>query len=146
MPPRNTPSSNEILLCRNLEEIKENLPNVEVTFPDPDKITEFEVAFSVNEGIYHGGKFVFKFVIPKGWPMERPRVTCQTKVWHPDISEEGVISLNIIRETFNPTVTIAQIIVALHFLFAEPSFNSPLNRQAADEALSNFKAFQTKVQ
>ena len=146
MPPRNLPSREIIKLQRDLADIKEHLPDVEVTFPNPDKHTEFEVAFPVYQGIYHGGKFVFKFAIPEDWPIRRPRVTCQTKVWHPDISEEGLVSLDILRDCYSPTVNISQIIVGIQFLFAEPNFNSPLNVIAADQYLKNPTAFQAKVQ
>ena len=157
MPPRTSGcqkainSSTEISLVKDLQGIKEQLPLVEVRHPTPGNLAEFTVAFTVVEGAWNHGRFVFKFYIPNGWPFERPTVKILTRVYHPNIQEikdqitEGAVCLNILRENYTPAITLPQIIVGLQYLFADPNPTSPLNAEAAEEYLKNMASFRLKV-
>ena len=145
MPPKAT-SPAEVRLTKDLAEINELLPGVDIRFPDPNKIKEFIVTFSPAQGIWHRGKFEFKFEIPRNWPYDRPKIKILTKVWHPNISEDGPVCLNILRDNYNPTLTITQLIVGLQYLFNEPNPQSPLNIPAAEQYNKAFELFKNKAE
>ena len=108
---RKANSETEVILLRDLEGIKDAHPYVDITYPTPGKITEFHIHLPIFGGIWDKGKFVFKVVIPIGWPITRPKVTILTRIWHPNIVDkeenpEGAVCLNILKEAYQPTIKI----------------------------------------
>eukprot|EP01038_Epipyxis_sp_PR26KG_P006744 gene6744-9239_t len=104
----------------------------EVSFPNPNDLTNFYVVVSPDSGFWSGAKYHFTFAIPASYPHEAPKVTCQTKIYHPNINLEGAVCLNILREDWKPVLDINAVIYGLIYLFYEPNPDDPLNREAAD--------------
>lgn len=95
-----------------------NLPKTCATdFPDPDDLLNFKLIISPDEGFYRDGRFVFNFRVGSNYPHEPPKVKCSTQVYHPNIDLEGNVCLNILREDWNPVLTINSIVYGLQFLF-----------------------------
>lgn len=102
----------------NLDINELNLPKTCITdFPDPDDLLSFKLIISPDEGFYKGGRFVFNFRVGPNYPHEPPKVKCETQVYHPNIDLEGNVCLNILREDWNPVLTINSIIYGLQYLF-----------------------------
>jgi ubiquitin-conjugating enzyme E2 M len=137
-----------IRLQRDLEDIP-TLGSVKLTFPDgAGNLQHFHVRIVPEAGIWRGAKFDFNFVIPDDWPIERPKVTIITRIWHPNIAEppECGVCLNILRKNYAPTIQITQLIAGLQYLFSEPNPQDPLNTEAAQQFLQNQPAFRLKAE
>jgi ubiquitin-protein ligase len=104
----------------------------QVEFPNPNDLTNFSVVVSPDSGCWSGAKYHFTFAIPALYPHEPPKVTCNTKIYHPNINLEGAVCLNILREDWKPVLDINAVIYGLIYLFYEPNPDDPLNREAAD--------------
>lgn len=104
----------------------------QVEFPNPNDLTNFKVVVSPDSGCWSGAKYNFTFAIPALYPHEPPKVTCNTKIYHPNINLEGAVCLNILREDWKPVLDINAVIYGLIYLFYEPNPDDPLNREAAD--------------
>lgn len=104
----------------------------EVTFPNPNDLTAFNVIVSPDTGFWIGAKYLFTFSIPALYPHEPPKVLCKTKIYHPNINLEGNVCLNILRDEWKPVLDINAVIYGLIYLFYEPNPDDPLNREAAD--------------
>ncbi|KAH8305294.1 hypothetical protein KR018_012361 [Drosophila ironensis] len=123
-----------------------NLPKTCTTeFPDPDDLLNFKLIISPDEGFYKDGRFVFNFRVGSNYPHEPPKVKCATQVYHPNIDLEGNVCLNILREDWNPVLTINSIVYGLQFLFLEPNPEDPLNKEAADVLQTNRRQFEYNV-
>ena len=95
-----------------------NLPKTCATdFPDPDDLLNFKLIICPDEGFYKNGRFVFNFRVGPNYPHEPPKVKCATQVYHPNIDLEGNVCLNILREDWNPVLTINSIVYGLQYLF-----------------------------
>ena len=103
-----------------------------VEFPNPNDLTNFNVTVSPDSGFWSGAKYHFTFVIPALYPHEPPKVTCNTKIYHPNINLAGAVCLNILREDWKPVLDINAVIYGLIYLYYEPNPDDPLNREAAD--------------
>ncbi|XP_013111281.1 nedd8-conjugating enzyme UbcE2M [Stomoxys calcitrans] len=114
-------------------------------FPDQDDLLNFKLIICPDEGFYKGGRFVFNFRVGPNYPHEAPKVKCETQVYHPNIDLEGNVCLNILREDWNPVLTISSIVYGLQYLFLEPNPEDPLNKEAADVLQTNRRLFEHNV-
>ncbi len=117
-----------------------------IRFPGgKDKVMDFEFVLVPDEGMYREGTFLFSFHIPQTYPHDPPKVTCQTKVFHPNIDLDGNICLNILREDWSPVLSISSVIYGLHFLFLAPNPEDPLNKEASAMMERNPSQFSSAV-
>ncbi len=117
----------------------------QINFPNPNDLTNFNVIISPDSGFWLGARYQFSFVIPGLYPHEPPKVTCGTKIYHPNINLEGAVCLNILREDWKPVLDVNAVIYGLIYLFYEPNPDDPLNREAADLFRTDKKQFATVV-
>jgi len=162
-------STRSVHLLREFMENGEDLGLVGITveFPDAiegqepgdcaDKYKHIIFHVHVKDGIYAGGTFRFEFDMRDvpNYPFSPPKVTCLTKVWHPNIALNGRVCHNVIQNNevygqgcgYSPALHICGMINSLSTMFDEnsDSFNSvdPLNAEAAkqyDTSRSEFTA------
>nr|XP_046260157.1 NEDD8-conjugating enzyme UBE2F isoform X2 [Scatophagus argus] len=87
------------LLTKEVAELEANLPSTcKANFPDEDKLHHFQLAVSPDEGYYQSGRFQFEIDVPEAYNMVPPKVRCLTRIWHPNITENGEICLSLLRE------------------------------------------------
>ncbi len=132
------------LFCADIAEL-DGGKAAQIDFPNPNDLTNFIVTVSPDSGYWAGAKYPFTFVIPALYPHEPPKVTCKTKIYHPNINLEGNVCLNILREDWKPVLDINAVIYGLIYLFYEPNPDDPLNREAADLFRNNKAEFSRVV-
>jgi len=103
-----------------------------ITFPNPNDLTDFQVQIGPESGYWTGAEFLFAFRFPAEYPHTPPKVTCLTKILHPNIDWDGNVCLNILREEWKPILDVNAVIYGLLHLFAEPNPGDPLNKEAAE--------------
>ena len=143
------------LLAQEVNELKERmkeLPHCQLTFPNTNNLYEMDLKVSPRTGFYNGGVFQFHITVPPEYNNVPPVVKCLTKIWHPNITEEGAICLSLLRQNtldgfgWMPTRRLSDVIHGLQSLFSELiDFEDPLNVDAAKQYASNPDAFQQKV-
>ena len=139
----------DLRLQRDFTEIEsENgLPNnIELEIPDPNNLREFNVMITPLEGLWRQATYKFNFEVSTGYPHTPPKVTCETKILHPNIElDTGKVCLNILRADWTPVLTLTNIFQSLLFLLYEPNPTDPLNRDAARLFHDDYKQFERKV-
>jgi len=142
-------STRSIRLTRDLENL-DLPPQAKAEFPHTTPegkrdITTFHIVMTPNEGYWKGGSFVFQFEIPPEYNFKPPKVTCTTKIYHPNIDTEGHVCLNILREEWSAAYDITAVVNGLNFLFYAPNPEDPLNKEAAQLMVSNEREFERQV-
>ncbi|KAH7727023.1 Ubiquitin-conjugating enzyme family protein [Aphelenchoides avenae] len=143
------------LLAQELPELERRLremPSCKLHFPTPTQLQNMELTVKPQSGLYKGGTFKFTITVPPEYNNSPPAVKCETRVWHPNITEEGKICLSILRENaldgygWNPTRRMVDVVHGLDCLFTDlVNFDDPLNIEAANQHTRDRAAFEAKV-
>ena len=140
-------------LTREVSDIQSCMPKTcKVSFGDVDDLRQFTLMIQPDEGYWKGGMFVFNIHVPAEYNIKPPTVECKTRIWHPNINEDGKICLSILREHsldgtgWLPTRTLKDVVLGLNSLFTDLcDFDDPLNINAAEQHSLDEKGFERKV-
>ncbi|XP_011305279.1 NEDD8-conjugating enzyme UBE2F [Fopius arisanus] len=141
------------LLVKEVQEMEQTLPNTcQVSFDNPDRLHQFNLAIAPDEGYWLGGTFLFHISIPEEYNMTPPKVKCITKLWHPNINEDGDVCLSILRQSsldgmgWAPTRKLKDVVWGINSLFTDLlNFDDPLNKEAAEQFSKDKETFKNKV-
>lgn len=141
------------LLVKEVQEMDQNLPTTcKTKFSNPNLLHEFTMVVTPDEGYWRGGKFVFSISVPEEYNMAPPKVKCLTKLWHPNINENGDICLSLLRQNsidglgWAPTRKLKDVIWGVNSLFTDLlNFDDPLNIEAAEMYQKNKEQFRERV-
>lgn len=142
-------SSRSIRLTKDIESL-DLPPQARIEFTNTTAegkrdMTDFNVIMTPSEGYWKGGSFVFRFEIPPEYNFKPPKVTCATRIYHPNIDTEGHVCLNILREEWSAAMDINACVNGLNFLFYAPNPEDPLNKEAAQLMIQDERAFERQV-
>lgn len=94
--------------------------------------------FVVADGLYIGQQHLLRIKFAYGdnerytFPKNPPLVEFMTPIFHANISQEGIICLNVLKqEKWSPLYNMEHIFNSIILLLNEPNVNSPLNGDAA---------------
>lgn len=110
-----------------------------------DNLFEWEVAiFGPPNTLYQGGYFKSVIKFPQDYPYNPPSVRFSTKMWHPNIYENGDVCISILHppvddptntelpsEKWNPAQNVRTVMMSIISLLNEPNTFSPANVDAS---------------
>jgi ubiquitin-protein ligase len=103
----------------------------------------------VDNTPYANGEFKVDIRFTTKYPMEPPIVKFKTKIYHPNISQHGMIYLSILRRKpdgeWSAAWTLGKALIAIRSLFASANPDDPLNPQAANLYLRDKVAFDAQA-
>lgn len=141
------PSSSAVralgLEYRSLQE--EPVEGFSVKLVNDDNLFEWEVAiYGPPDTLYQGGYFKAHMKFPMDYPYSPPTVRFLTKVWHPNVYENGDLCISILHppvddpqsgelpcERWNPTQNVRTVLLSVISLLNEPNTYSPANVDAS---------------
>lgn len=143
--PKKKRSAAEIRIQKDLALVEAEEDAASVSFPNPDDLTEFILSVSPKKGPWSGGVFDFSFRVNPDYPYSPPKVLCETKIYHPNVSfYDGKVCLGM-RDWWRPVHDVSTVIHGLVGMFYEPVVDIPVNVQAADLLKENQEQFQRVV-
>jgi len=91
---------------------------------------------------YDGGVFRLLVRFPEAYPLKPPAVQFLTPCFHPNISiNDGKVCLNVLKQEWNPLLTVSSLLLCLSALLSLPAAEDPLNVEAAEAFRENEAAF-----
>mmetsp|Transcript_494 Transcript_494/g.614 ORF Transcript_494/g.614 Transcript_494/m.614 type:complete len:102 (+) Transcript_494:388-693(+) len=87
------------LLAKEYSLMQKNPPgHISVGLHDPNKLDTWEVMITgPDDTLLEGGIFKALLVFPPNYPMQPPSMTFQTRMWHPNIYEDGRVCISILH-------------------------------------------------
>uniref|UniRef100_A0AAQ5X6W0 E2 ubiquitin-conjugating enzyme n=1 Tax=Amphiprion ocellaris TaxID=80972 RepID=A0AAQ5X6W0_AMPOC len=139
------PSSQKALMLEMKSLQDEPVEGFKITLVDESDMYNWEVAiFGPPNTHYEGGYFKARIKFPVDYPYSPPAFRFLTKMWHPNIYENGDVCISILHppvddpqsgelpsERWNPTQNVRTILLSVISLLNEPNTFSPANVDAS---------------
>ena len=101
--------------------------------------------FGPIDSPFEGGTFKFKIKFPNKYPHEPPKITVDTKIYHPNFSGDRICMSTLDRDGWSSALEVSELLLSICSLLDAPNPNSPLNSDAADLYCHNKKEYVKKV-
>lgn len=125
--------------------VEDPLEGIRFKLVNEENLFEWEVAlFGPPDTLYQGGYFKAQMKFPPDYPYSPPTLRFLTKVWHPNVYENGDLCISILHppvddpqsgelpcERWNPTQNVRTILLSVVSLLNEPNTSSPANVDAS---------------
>jgi len=123
---------------------KDPVPGFTVEPASDDLYTWIVGMFGPPDTIYQGGYFKARMKFPESYPMDPPSMVMMQPMWHPNIYEDGRLCISILHapgddaqsgelasERWNPTQSVATVLLSVISMLNEPNISSPANVDAS---------------
>jgi len=100
------------------------------------------------DSIYSGGHYRIHLDFPTQFPFKPPTVSFQTKIWHPNVTndDKGSMCLGILRpDVWKPASSVSGVLELIRALLQEPDIDDAVETSIADQYKNDRKAFEKQV-
>jgi len=119
--------STEQRIAKELENLTADPPTNCSAGPVDDDLFQWQASLmGPHASPYQDGVFFMNIKFPADYPFKPPRVTFETKIFHPNINSSGGICLDILKEAWSPALTISKVLLSICSLLCDPNPDDPL--------------------
>ncbi|KAF0989123.1 hypothetical protein HZS_5229, partial [Henneguya salminicola] len=134
-------------LTKDLEELKVGDLKERVSIHVGDEnILNWQLTLIPFSEPYNNYSFIVNVYFPSEYPFKPPKMVFKTKIYHPNIDEQGQFCLDVINnQNWKPATRTERIIRDLLDLIDNPELSSPIRTELAEEYIHKKKKFLKKA-
>jgi ubiquitin-protein ligase len=114
-------------------------------FVSESDFNSWKVILSDVPGSYQGGTWLLTVDFPPGYPFQAPSIRFITPIYHCNISSAGRLCLDVLKDAWNPGLTVAKIFMSISSLMLSPNPDDPLDAFKAQVCRDNPTAYQAAI-
>ncbi|EAN31068.2 Ubiquitin-conjugating enzyme E2 1 [Theileria parva strain Muguga] len=119
-------------LMLDLRKLQEDLPETICASPVDSDIFHWQaVILGPDNTEWEGGIFSLSLTFPQDYPNKPPVVKFLTRIFHPNVYQDGSICLDILQNEWSPVFDVHGILISIQSLLTDPNNKSPANNEAA---------------
>ncbi|KAJ3626921.1 hypothetical protein Zmor_004136 [Zophobas morio] len=92
---------------------------------------------------YEGGIFFLDIQFPTDYPFRPPRVVFTTKIYHPNINQNGSICMDILKDMWSPALSISKVLLSISSLLSDANPDDPLVPEIAQIYKTDRSKYET---
>ncbi|CAM5278335.1 hypothetical protein SAVIM338S_00096 [Streptomyces avidinii] len=112
---------------------------------DGDAFAGTAVLVPPPDSLYYGTRLEVSVTLSADYPRTPPSLVFHTPVFHPNISNTGIVSFPLLAENWSPDATLHQVLISLLTLLDEPDVTDPLRPEAAEVYILDRDAYTRRV-
>jgi ubiquitin-conjugating enzyme E2 A len=109
-------------------------------------LTSAVCACSPDDTAWEGGTFKLSLQFTEDYPNKPPLVKFVSKLFHPNVYNDGGICLDLLQNNWSPIYDISAVLTSIQSLLCDPNPNSPANSEAARLYQENRREYSKRVQ
>lgn len=118
---------------KELEEINDDPPSNCSAGPVGDDMFHWSATImGPGDSPYSGGIFFLNIRFPGDYPFKPPKISFETRIYHCNISSNGAICLDILKDHWSPALTLSKILLSISSLLTDPNPDDPLVPEIAN--------------
>jgi ubiquitin-conjugating enzyme E2 D len=119
---------------KELMDMQRNPPeNFSAFLTDENNIYDWTATLLGPSGSpYEGGIFYLSIKFPGEYPFKPPKAVFVTRVFHPNISYDGLIDCGILHDLWSPALKIDNILISISTLLAQPNPDDVMEPEVAE--------------
>ncbi|KAF9473379.1 hypothetical protein BDN70DRAFT_885893 [Pholiota conissans] len=127
-------------ITREIADLKrEDLGDIKLE-PNEHNMNIWKGSIPGPEGsLYEGGVFDVEIVLPPDYPFSAPKVIFKTRIYHMNISDQGSICIDILKQNWSPALSLFKVMLSLSSLLTDPNPRDPLVPSIATQYTRNRK-------
>jgi len=131
---------------KELKDLQADAPDNCSAGPSKDNIYIWDgMIIGPSDSPFTGGIFILEIHFPTDYPFKPPKVTFKTRIYHPNISAQGNICLDILKDQWSPALTIGKVLLSICSLLTDANPRDPLVPEIANEYINNKKLYEEKA-
>ena len=145
-------TANKRLLKELAEISKGETPNCTAGPVSGDNMYKWQATImGPEDSPYEGGIFFLNIDFPADYPFKPATIKFTTRIYHPNINENGSICIDILKDKWSPALTISKVLLSISSLLCGPNPDDPLVAAIAkiykdnpDQYIANAKEWTRK--
>ncbi len=126
--------------------VKKAPEGIEYVESDENSVSEIHAILSgPEETPFVGGKFRIKLVISADYPNSPPKGFFLTKIFHPNVANNGDICVNTLKKDWTPDVTLTHVLQVIRCLLIVPFPESSLNDEAGKLFMESYDEYAARA-
>lgn len=98
-----------------------------------------------NKSCYENGLFKLLLTFPTNYPEDPPDIKFITKIYHPNIGNDGVICISSKSTDWKENPNIINVIYSIYDLLKKPNLEHGLNKEALFLYKNDYESFKKKA-